>query len=471
MKKRVVIIGAGLGGCVVADGLAGALDVTVVELGNKVDLQARVHDVAVPAATDPHIAAGFGGTTRFWHNGLIEIDEAVFADRWPFPKSVLARFYESAYPMLGGSRRPVVESGTAILRRKYSSVGVPMESSPGLFIPKQRRNLWESLRLDGRVRVVQGEAIDFDTAGTDRVTQVTVKTARGQQRIDGDVFVLAAGGLSTPLLLQKLAEKLPLPALEHAGKNYEDHPMGFVGEVTLEAPLYRFWNFAAPGTAANIRMPIVVEQDGLLVSFQLRPAASYYRTSRRERLSSVLNDLRNKPFNPLGYLRLLKHSDDVLDILSWQFGIKVPTKRYTLLMVAEQPPSSHRAVRPGKELRAGGPTIEREWTLEPDYLATLRKSIDTLAARLGRNLKDLKLFDNWQESLYSAAHHSGTARMSATAADGVCDANARVHGMKNLYVADGSLIPASGIANTGLTIGALGLRLADHLRATTQEAA
>jgi choline dehydrogenase-like flavoprotein len=33
-----------------------------------------------------------------------------------------------------------------------------------------------------------------------------------------------------------------------------------------------------------------------------------------------------------------------------------------------------------------------------------------------------------------------------------------------LFVCDGSLIPSSGIANTGLTIAALALRLAAHLR-------
>ena len=53
---------------------------------------------------------------------------------------------------------------------------------------------------------------------------------------------------------------------------------------------------------------------------------------------------------------------------------------------------------------------------------------------------------------------------------GVCDVNAKVHGARNLYVCDGSLIPASGVSNTGLTIAALALRLAAHLRATAAPA-
>ena len=58
--------------------------------------------------------------------------------------------------------------------------------------------------------------------------------------------------------------------------------------------------------------------------------------------------------------------------------------------------------------------------------------------------------------------------MSASPSNGVCDENGRDHGMKNLYVCDGSLIPSSGYANTGLTIAALALRLADYLNGVSR---
>jgi choline dehydrogenase-like flavoprotein len=54
--------------------------------------------------------------------------------------------------------------------------------------------------------------------------------------------------------------------------------------------------------------------------------------------------------------------------------------------------------------------------------------------------------------------------MSASDSDGVCDENGMVYGLENLYVCDGSLIPGSGYANTGLTIAALALRMADFLK-------
>jgi len=47
---------------------------------------------------------------------------------------------------------------------------------------------------------------------------------------------------------------------------------------------------------------------------------------------------------------------------------------------------------------------------------------------------------------------------------GVVDENARVHGVGNLYVAGSSVFPTSGAANPTLTIVALALRLADHIK-------
>ena len=63
------------------------------------------------------------------------------------------------------------------------------------------------------------------------------------------------------------------------------------------------------------------------------------------------------------------------------------------------------------------------------------------------------------------SHHlMGTTRMHADPREGVVDANCQVHGVDNLYVAGSSVFPTGGYANPTLTLVALALRLADHLK-------
>lgn len=58
----------------------------------------------------------------------------------------------------------------------------------------------------------------------------------------------------------------------------------------------------------------------------------------------------------------------------------------------------------------------------------------------------------------------GTTRMSEDPRDGVVDADCRAHGLSNLYVAGGSVVPTEGCAMITINIVALALRLADHLK-------
>lgn len=61
-------------------------------------------------------------------------------------------------------------------------------------------------------------------------------------------------------------------------------------------------------------------------------------------------------------------------------------------------------------------------------------------------------------------HHSGTTRMSDDPKTGVVDVNCQPHGIGNLFVASSAVFPTNGYANPTLTIVALSLRLADHLK-------
>ncbi len=63
--------------------------------------------------------------------------------------------------------------------------------------------------------------------------------------------------------------------------------------------------------------------------------------------------------------------------------------------------------------------------------------------------------------LNGTAHVCGSLICGRNSTDSVVDANGRVHGMKGLYVVDGSVLPRSSRVNPSLTIYAWGLRVGD----------
>ena len=70
----------------------------------------------------------------------------------------------------------------------------------------------------------------------------------------------------------------------------------------------------------------------------------------------------------------------------------------------------------------------------------------------------------WPPGVRGAWHQMGTTRMDREPKRGVVDEHCRVHGIANLFIAGSSVFSTSGYTNPTLTIVALALRLADHLR-------
>ncbi len=58
----------------------------------------------------------------------------------------------------------------------------------------------------------------------------------------------------------------------------------------------------------------------------------------------------------------------------------------------------------------------------------------------------------------------GTTRMSDDPKTGVVDAQCKVHGIANLFVAGSGCYATSGAPNPTLTLTALSLRLSDHVK-------
>jgi choline dehydrogenase-like flavoprotein len=73
---------------------------------------------------------------------------------------------------------------------------------------------------------------------------------------------------------------------------------------------------------------------------------------------------------------------------------------------------------------------------------------------------------DWKSRITDSYHHIGSTRMASSEGDGVVDSNCQVFGTRGLFVAGSSVFPTSGYANPTLTIVALSLRLAHHIRET-----
>ena len=116
----------------------------------------------------------------------------------------------------------------------------------------------------------------------------------------------------------------------------------------------------------------------------------------------------------------------------------------------------------------GIPQPELHWRWTALDRSSQQRSLAVYAAELER--AGLGVVERFPEPVIQdpagAYHPMGTTRMHHDPRRGVTDANARVHGTDNLYVAGSSLFPTGGYANPTLTLVALAIRLADHLAAT-----
>jgi choline dehydrogenase-like flavoprotein len=117
----------------------------------------------------------------------------------------------------------------------------------------------------------------------------------------------------------------------------------------------------------------------------------------------------------------------------------------------------------------GLPKMKLDWRLTGRDRSSLLVHMHSLALEFGaRGMGRMALYIEddgfWPEQVSGGSHHMGTTRMSDDPRQGVVDRNSRVHGMENLFVAGSSVFPTSGASNPTLTLLALTLRLADHLK-------
>jgi len=98
----------------------------------------------------------------------------------------------------------------------------------------------------------------------------------------------------------------------------------------------------------------------------------------------------------------------------------------------------------------GGVHADAIDNLQPDALVSLYRSVPDEAST-----------DAFPVGM--GFHHMCTTRMADDPAEGVVDADCRVHGVDNLWVAGSSVFATGGVATPTFTLVALAIRLADHL--------
>jgi len=155
-----------------------------------------------------------------------------------------------------------------------------------------------------------------------------------------------------------------------------------------------------------------------------------------------------------------------------RFGNDYPLDRLKVIATIDPAPNPESRITLGTDLdQLGQRRVKLDWRLSHIDKRSVRRTVELLATELGQaGLGRLQILiddppTSWPADLVGAWHHMGTTRMSHDPRLGVVDANCRVHGVSNLFVAGSSVFPTAGSGTPTLLLVALALRLAEHLKA------
>jgi choline dehydrogenase-like flavoprotein len=145
-------------------------------------------------------------------------------------------------------------------------------------------------------------------------------------------------------------------------------------------------------------------------------------------------------------------------------GLTVSDGFHVLLNLEQRPHPENRVVLSRDRDRFGVPRGELRWRWRREDQAALGRARTFVASALeAAGLGRVHVRGQLRPDP-NAHHHAGTTRMHVDPRYGVVDADGRVHGTDNVYVTGASVLPTAGFANPTLTIVALAVRLADHLK-------
>jgi choline dehydrogenase-like flavoprotein len=145
---------------------------------------------------------------------------------------------------------------------------------------------------------------------------------------------------------------------------------------------------------------------------------------------------------------------------------------YPLEFNSEQTPmESSRITLLAERDRHAIPRVRIDWRRSDADVAAVQRGFAVLRESLAQSgvcrleFDEAKLRERVAAGAPVASHHLGTTRMASSAKNGVVDAQCALFDFPDVYVASSAVFPTGSHANPTLTIVALSLRLASHLRA------
>ncbi|MEZ4668107.1 MAG: GMC oxidoreductase [Anaerolineae bacterium] len=286
-------------------------------------------------------------------------------------------------------------------------------------------------------------------------------------RIEAGNYVLAMGGIESIRAL-KLSGDLGNNKRDHLGRGFMVHPL-----ITHAARL----RFARPVDLLHCNF---FHDQQVRLMRPTNPQDSYVPASApRVDPQKAENEL---IFDAWGVLTPTPAAQDAEKIGNFRvilaFGLN--TDEAILNLNWEQIPNEDSRITLDMEHSDpvfGQPVAHLDWRLLEEDKRTAIAAMKLSEAYLRRHgLVDFQLTtdlsggpDDWTfipnvGALATGDHHMGAARMSQRPEDGIVNPDSRLHTVDNLYVTGTAVFPTGGFANPTLTVVALALRLADHLK-------
>lgn len=507
----VAIVGAGPAGITVAQELQRAgRNVILIESGGPVVSQATQSLNRAEAAGLRTFSAAvsrfrcFGGSTARWGGQCRPLDAVDFDENhnqsdvgWPFSLADIAPYYRRAVEICN-LEQPYDDTSWLAAHASEDLDKITYQFS----YPRDFGEIYESKFHDFQnIRVLLNRTIthiQLDKSGG-RVAHLCARNENGEEKqIFAESIVIACGGIENPRLLlaaNDVAANGIGNSNDLVGRYFNDHPYAFIGEVLAtdrggdsiseELTLH---DYDAVGVEQKSLLALTLS-DARVIDEKLNRCALYfvrrpgykskadYYSSSGVSLSYIVDllrgtETRTRPLVP-EIREVLKGIPSILGTAARATRHMVrPENSFAARVVMTATPNSNSRVTLGEEVDRHGIALPRvDWQLhrsDRNGLTALMKSAKSYFASRGLGqLTEIAWNEKtgWPRGMTGGKHHMGTTRMHIKPDRGVVNADCRVHEVDNLFIAGSSIFPTGGYANPTLTIVALAVRLADHLKA------